>query len=271
MHSKLCVYVLLVISCHLARPQYLTTRVVGGSPTSVQLYPIVAQLLLDSWGAQQYAQHCAGVILTARHLVSTAHCYQHNTQTNTNYTLPKYWKVRVGSSYRSGGGVIHSVKSIIPHKEFDPYFYSNDIAVVVVRRKFTFNSYVGQATIAKSRSEVREGSFCTLVGWGSAETSGPQSEQLQQTMMYTIDNEVCRARYNTIGAAVMPSMLCAGKLDMGGADGCYGDSGGPLIYKGVVIGLVSFGYDCGHPYYPGVYTKISHFTDWIVNVINNNK
>lgn len=90
-------------------------------------------------------------------------------------------------------------------------------------------------------------------------------------MMATIDQKECVMRYNTIGAVIADSMFCAGNIEMDGIDGCYGDSGGPLIYKGVVIGLVSFGYGCGLRYYPGVYTKISHFTDWIIDMVTMNK
>ncbi|VVD02301.1 unnamed protein product [Leptidea sinapis] len=37
-----------------------------------------------------------------------------------------------------------------------------------------------------------------------------------------------------------------------------GDSGGPLVCHGVLAGIVSWGSECGK--YPGVYTKISHYT-----------
>lgn len=88
--------------------------------------------------------------------------------------------------------------------------------------------------------------------------------------MKIIDQKICMDRYKGIGAIIRESMLCAGKLDGGGLDGCYGDSGGPLIFNGFIIGLVSFGYACGHNYYPGVYTKVSHFSDWIVKTASEN-
>lgn len=86
--------------------------------------------------------------------------------------------------------------------------------------------------------------------------------------MRIIDQKICKDRYSQIGAIISDSMMCAGKLNGGGVDGCYGDSGGPLIYNGFVVGLVSFGYACGHHFYSGVYTKISHFTDWILKSVS---
>ena len=43
-----------------------------------------------------------------------------------------------------------------------------------------------------------------------------------------------------------------------------GDSGGPLIYNGVVVGITSNGGKrCGQVKKPGIYTVISHYTEWI--------
>nr|XP_013189650.1 unnamed protein product [Amyelois transitella] len=265
-------FVVTIIQIYQANSQLLIFgRVVGGSPTTITQYPILAQLLLDSWGSQYYVQHCAGVILTTRHVISTAHCFQYNDNTGMNYTQPKYWKIRVGSSFRSRGGVSHSVKTIIPHQKFNKYYYTRDIAVVVVTRPFVLGQNVRQGTIINRGTEVKPNSLCTLVGWGSKEVDGPQPDQLQHAMMYTIDQKVCAARYKTISAVIDDKMMCAGLLNVGGVDGCFGDSGGPLIYKGLVVGLVSYGYSCGHRYYPGVYTKISSYTDWIIKTVALNK
>nr|XP_032527233.1 trypsin, alkaline A-like [Danaus plexippus plexippus] len=250
--------------------EYEFFRVLNGSPTTIQQYPILAQMLLDAWGNQQYVQHCAGVVLTSRHVISTAHCFQYNRETSRNYSLPQHWKIRVGSSYRNGGGTLHNIKKIISHEGFDKNLYINDIAVIVVNKKFLIGNSVRQGTIVKPGAEIMPNSICTLVGWGATERDGPQPNQLQYTTMLTIDLEDCKRRYKTIGAIITDSMLCAGRTDIDGVDGCFGDSGGPLIYKGVVVGLVSFGHACGIRYYPGVYTKVSTYTRWIINTISNN-
>lgn len=50
-----------------------------------------------------------------------------------------------------------------------------------------------------------------------------------------------------------------------------GDSGGPLMLQQdnqesvyfVLIGIVSYGYECAKDNFPGVYTRVSSFLPWI--------
>lgn len=58
-------------------------------------------------------------------------------------------------------------------------------------------------------------------------------------------------------------------------DACAGDSGGPLMNqaelgndKFILLGLVSFGpRQCGLSNFPGVYTRVSSYMEWILRNI----
>lgn len=61
------------------------------------------------------------------------------------------------------------------------------------------------------------------------------------------------------------TMICAASMN-GKTDACIGDSGGPLLTRGgksVLVGVVSFGYDCASKQYPGVYARVSRYSNWI--------
>lgn len=71
--------------------------------------------------------------------------------------------------------------------------------------------------------------------------------------------------------------MCAGGVE--DKDSCGGDSGGPLMNTGRVRsgklaiiqqGIVSYGPKrCGIGTYPGVYTRVSHFMNWILDNISD--
>lgn len=68
------------------------------------------------------------------------------------------------------------------------------------------------------------------------------------------------------------NQICAGGVFA--EDACRGDSGGPLmmlrpdgIWESVAV--VSFGYGCGRDGWPGVYTSVVSYSDWILSTMRS--
>ncbi|XP_026739081.1 trypsin, alkaline B-like isoform X2 [Trichoplusia ni] len=227
-------------------------RIVGGSTVNISSYPSLAALLFTpDW--INFRHNCGGIILNNRAILTAAHC--------TVGSPPGRWRVRVGSSLANSGGVVHNTAAIINHPNYGQggHPINNDIAVLRLSTNIAFNNNARAGSIAGSNYIVPDNSVVWTAGWGHTSSGGSPSEQLRHVQVWTVNQSVCNARYG----GITDSMLCAGWLDVGGRDSCQNDSGGPLYHNGVVVGVVSFGYGCGDPTFPGVYARVSRFTSWI--------
>lgn len=82
----------------------------------------------------------------------------------------------------------------------------------------------------------------------------------------------CVNKYSRLGASISNKQICAGGIFA--ADTCRGDSGGPLMKKrpdGIweSVAVVSFGHGCGMDGWPGVYTSVAHYLDWILDTMRS--
>lgn len=105
-------------------------------------------------------------------------------------------------------------------------------------------------------------------GWGTLKEDGKPSCVLQEVEVPVISNEECR-NTNYSSKMISDNMMCAGYPATGQKDTCQGDSGGPLVRerddkKYELIGIVSWGNGCARPGYPGVYTRVTRYLDWIL-------
>jgi len=94
---------------------------------------------------------------------------------------------------------------------------------------------------------------------------------LHKVTVPVVGDAKCNDYYSSSNYGIADSMICAGLPD-GGKDSCQGDSGGPFIHaqEKTLLGVVSWGIGCARPGYPGVYTQVSYFVDWIMETMANN-
>lgn len=131
------------------------------------------------------------------------------------------------------------------------------------------------------------GKIGTVVGWGRTTEGGMLPSVVQEVQVPILSLSQCRAmKYRA--SRITSYMLCAGR---GSQDSCQGDSGGPLLinnggkyevvgwYRSIflrqfllnlsIVGIVSWGIGCGRPGYPGVYTRVSKYLNWLKNNLDS--
>ncbi|XP_055389467.1 trypsin-7-like [Condylostylus longicornis] len=101
-----------------------------------------------------------------------------------------------------------------------------------------------------------------VAGWGKTSCICDNLSILKSVMVPKVSERKCRKIFKS---RIDDSMFCAGYVD-GGPDSCEGDSGGPALYKNKVVGIVSWGNECGQPNNYGVYSKVSHVINWIKEI-----
>lgn len=103
---------------------------------------------------------------------------------------------------------------------------------------------------------------------------GPSAAHLQKVILPVVPNQKCKDAFAKAKTIIDDRIICAGYND-GKKDSCQGDSGGPLMVANLTgnlilryqIGVVSYGYRCAEPGFPGVYTRVTQFIDWILKNI----
>ena len=109
-----------------------------------------------------------------------------------------------------------------------------------------------------------------VTGWGRTNSSGSQSNILQEATVTTLSNNSQCRRSNHRHDRITENMICA---QAAGRDACRGDSGGPLAVRAQdgsysQIGVVSWGRGCARQGYPGVYTRLTSLLPWLTETIN---
>ena len=103
---------------------------------------------------------------------------------------------------------------------------------------------------------------CWIGGWGRTNHRQP-SNVLREGTTHVLSREYCLANsVRLMSRALQPDEICGGHPDKdhdggtdAGVDTCQGDSGGPLICPvnnmATIVGIVSWGFDCGREGKPG--------------------
>uniref|UniRef100_A0A3B4AEB5 trypsin n=1 Tax=Periophthalmus magnuspinnatus TaxID=409849 RepID=A0A3B4AEB5_9GOBI len=254
-------------TCGQAQPKKPITRIYAGLKVAPGALPWQVSIQVRPQNSNLSFRHlCGGILIDSCWVLTAGHCIHQNRD----------MQVVLGTqdlASEEPNEQVIAVEEAIRHENYNekPYAVYNDIGLLRLRGQNGHCAKESQfvRTACIPDAPLPDGTECTISGWGATENS-TGSEHLLEAQVLLINQEKC-SKPTVYGNVLDEGMLCAGHLQ-GGVDSCQGDSGGPLTCvennAHVVYGVVSWGDQCGKKNKPGVYTRVSHYKDWINSKIS---
>ena len=245
----------------------ISTRIVGGVQSSAGDWPSIVSLQYTGTAAY-YGQFCGATLIAEQWVVTAAHCMFDQSDAALKTTD---FNAAVGQ-YDLKSTIITpttNIAEIIVHPNYNKVTAENDIALLRLASPVN-NEFMASVSQSETADLIQTENDVTVIGWGSTVGYDPNEDV---TPIYAVKLREVSLPLNTdqqctthLGASYKTSMICAA-LPEGGKDSCQGDSGGPLMVATNLgwqqIGIVSTGAGCAAAGYPGIYTRIAYFSDWI--------
>ncbi|GLV32012.1 uncharacterized protein CBL_07771 [Carabus blaptoides fortunei] len=232
-------------------------RVVGGGEAKPHEFPWIAGIKMDG----NYI--CGASLITRKHVLTAAHCITGSDVRKMKIILADHDRNAPG---RHSVIVERRVRNARMHNAFEARTYNNDIAILELDHAVDFDAKIQPACLPLNANTNYTSRSGIIAGWGRVEEKKELSPVLKKLVVPVWSREQCLdAGYQA--KKVTENMFCAG-YPQGKQDACQGDSGGPLhVTNGAgdmeIIGLVSWGRGCARPNFPGLYTKVVNYLDWI--------
>ncbi|NXY85847.1 OVCH2 protein, partial [Alcedo cyanopectus] len=247
------------------QPRFIFSRIIGGEEAVPYSWPWQVSVQISD-------EHiCGGAVLAKEWVVTAAHCF------NSKELYTELWTIVTGlhdlteKEYRQK----RSVKQHLIHPHFNETTMDSDIALLRLAEPLEFTRHVRPVCLPAAPAVPRS-RLCIVTGWGARQQDREKGKKLRQLEVPILLLDTCQSYYVNLARKVTQRMICAGFPLEEGKDSCTGDSGGPLVCPSeddlgfyTLHGITSWGLGCGRKSYPGVYTNVGFFVDWIKQSVNN--
>lgn len=240
-------------------------QIIGGGVVDATTVPWTVAIL-DAAVANAYqAQFCGGSLIDDEWVLTAAHCVNGTAPSSIDVT----WGITDLNAVNAGDR--HAISQILVNPQYNANASTSDVALLRLS-----TPAVGATTIAYNPNPTVPALAQALdtYGWGNTLYPGTSYPNLLHGV--TLED-----RAGPVGACgsygssyISDHMVCAGVAG-GGKDACQGDSGGPLVAttgggQHLLVGVTSWGNGCALASYPGIWSRVSSYADWINQQVTGN-
>ncbi|XP_075715035.1 tissue-type plasminogen activator isoform X1 [Rhinoderma darwinii] len=252
-------------NCGIRQPQLNSRfRIAAGRIAHITSHPWMAAIFRVSRGTEYF--RCGGTLISPCWVVTAAHCFYEES-------FPNRLRVKLGRTLQIVPGKEEqsfTVERLYIHPQFNDSNFDNDIALLNLKSS-SESCAMDTDSARPACMPVRDQTLpdwteCEISGFGKHTRNSPfHSKQLKDGRVRLYPAKLCTSK-QLANRTVTANMLCAGD-PVNQDDACQGDSGGPLVcpINGLMhlLGVISWGEDCGVKDKPGVYTRVTRYIDWI--------
>ncbi len=237
-----------------------TDNIIGGEDARIEDWPFMVSV----------NKQCGGSLIHPQWVMTVAHCSQY------------FQKIFIGSHHLYSSNMVqYEIEKAFIHPDYGDGEEGHDIALLNLKRPIDLQAgAIYPVRLADAQFEARghqsPGTLATVLGWGLTTYDSDQYPvpwpYLQRVDIPIVSNEIANAP-DSYNGEVKENMLAAG-LEEGGKDACQHDSGGPLVVRDpetrelVQVGIVAWGIGCALPLKYGIYTRVSHYAEWVRSTLN---
>ena len=240
--------------CYIQHGLSQSALIIGGQEADEEEYPWMVELIASN------AHHCGATLIAPSWVLTAAHC----AIDMPSLGVVKPNKVIINSIYNNsatGNAVEVDIEEYHLFPDFDINTFNLDLDIALLKLAEPVTTIVPVQTTIDNPVSLELQDDVLALGWGSINTSGTGSEILKEAI----------PKIKELAPNVIKAGYDAGETPAGAG---AGDSGGPLLYELngelIQVGLVSGGdgvvTQAGSP---GVFTRISHYSDWASSVMSD--
>lgn len=179
---------------------------------------------------------------------------------------PNEFSVYAASANRLLGGTEHTVSRGYPYPYYNKTTHAYDIIIFKLNTPFSLNGKTLKAiSLAPRNSDVAPNTEVEISGWGRMTTTGAIPVYLRGVSVVVIHRDRCKEAFPVVRT---DTIICAYNTIWAS---CAGDSGGPMVLNGVLVGIVNGGgIGCAISKKPAFYASIglAEIRDFIRSVTN---